>query len=99
MSEFSLPATPDDLAWLDLRARLARTANALHVSAACDDPADRAALLVMAGNLANLAISIPMSRAAGLPSGPVEASTLLATQVLQLHRPGHPKALVEEFTD
>ena len=85
MSEFRLPLTQRDCSWLELRERLARAARELHFSAVSGDAANGPTLLVIAGNLAGLALSIPMSPTPnqGTPGGVVDASTLFATQVLQ----------------
>ncbi|MGA7675194.1 MAG: hypothetical protein WCA78_09135 [Rhizomicrobium sp.] len=88
MSEFALPLSPRDRGWLDLRERLARAARDLHFSAVSHDAVNGPTLLVIAGNLAGLALSIPMR-----PTPPktmsdgsgrlVDASTLFNTQILQ----------------
>jgi hypothetical protein len=85
MSEFALPLPPHDQERLELRERLARVARELHFSAVSNDAANGPALLVIAGNLAGLALSIPMSPtpSQGTPGGMVDASTLFATQILQ----------------
>jgi hypothetical protein len=86
MTEFSLPTTTRDRSWLDLRARLARAARDMHFSAVSGEAINSALLLAIAGSLAGLAISIPISPQPKLSGGPVDASTLLATQILQLDR-------------
>jgi len=85
MSEFQLPLAPRDRSWLDLRERLARAARELHFSAVSNEAGNGPTLLMIAGNLAGLALSIPMSPAANQENsgGIVDASTLLATQILQ----------------
>jgi hypothetical protein len=83
MSEFKLPLTPRDRSWIDLRERLARAARELHFSAVSGDPTNGQTLLVIAGNLAGLALSIPANPAQRMSGGLVDASTLFATQVLQ----------------
>jgi hypothetical protein len=95
MSEFTLPLGPRDREWVELRERLARAARELHFSAVSNDSMNGAALLAIAGSLAGLAMSIPMCPAGssshgpihgpthGMSGGLVDASTLLATQVLQ----------------
>jgi hypothetical protein len=88
MSELLSPWASRDRGWLELRVRLARAAREMHFSALSSDAVNSAALLAMAENLANLAISIPMNPAAsGIPSRPVDASTLVATQILQFSGP------------
>jgi hypothetical protein len=85
MSEFTLPLPPRERSWLELRERLARAARELHFSAVAGDAANGPTLLVIAGNLAGLALSIPTSPTPtqGTPGGMVDASTLFATQILQ----------------
>ncbi len=84
MSEFALPLTPRDQEWIEYRERLARAARELHFSATSGDAANGATLLVIAGNLAGLALSIPMPPAPvqDTTGGPVSAYTLFATQIL-----------------
>jgi hypothetical protein len=82
MSQFRLPLSERDRGWVDLRERLARAAREIHFVAVSSEAMNGAVLLVIAGNLADLAMSIPMSPA---PIGLVDASTLIATQVLH-HR-------------
>ena len=84
MPLYALPLTPRDQRWLVLRDRLARAARDMHFSAVSSDAMNGAAMLVIAGNLASLALSIPVKSASDMAIGPVEASTLLATQILQL---------------
>ena len=92
MSEFALPLTPRDQSWLQLRERLARAARELHFSAVAGDATNGPTLLVIAGNLAGLALSIPMGPAPPPASAPdsfgglVDGSTLFATQILQRGR-------------
>jgi hypothetical protein len=85
MSEFELPLAPRDRSWLDLRERLARVARELHFSAISNDNGNGPTLLMIAGNLAGLALSIPMSPAPTQETsgGLVDGSTLFATQILQ----------------
>ena len=85
MSEFKLPLTPHDRERLELRERLARAARDLHFSAVSGEAANGPTLLMIAGNLARLALSIPMPPALplGTSGGLVDASTLFATQILQ----------------
>jgi hypothetical protein len=85
MSEFALPLTPRDREWIEYRERLARAARELHFSAVSGDTANGPTLLVIAGNLAGLALSIPMPPAPvqDMPGGLVSAYTLFATQILQ----------------
>jgi hypothetical protein len=84
MSEFALPLTPRDQEWIDYRERLARAARELHFSAVSGGAANGPTLLVIAGNLAGLALSIPMPPAPvhDTTGGPVSAYTLFATQIL-----------------
>jgi len=85
MSEFALPLTARERGWVELRERLARAARELHFSAVSDRSANGPTLLVIAGNLAGLALSIPARTvcAPAIPGGPVDASTLFAAQILQ----------------
>jgi hypothetical protein len=83
MSEFMLPLAAHDQGWIDLRDRLGRAARELHFFAVSSEAVDGASLLVIAGNLARLAMSIPMCPAQATSGGLVDASTLLAVQVLQ----------------
>jgi hypothetical protein len=83
MSEFSLPLSIRDRAWIEFRERLARAARNMHFVAVSNDTASGAKLLVVSGNLADLAMSIPMSPAPGMSGALVDASTLFAVQILQ----------------
>jgi hypothetical protein len=76
--------SPRERGWIDLRERLAHAAREIHFSAFSSGTPNSAALLAIAGNLAGLAMSIPLEPARVGSSGPVDASTLLATQILQL---------------
>ncbi len=91
MPEFALPMTARDRGRLDLRARLARAAREMRGSAVSHEAVDGAALLAIAGDLASLAIGMPAGSEAGPSTGPVDASTLFATQLLQhcSPEPGH----------
>jgi hypothetical protein len=86
-SEFTLPFAPHDQGWLDLRELLASAAREIHFSAVSSETRHGPALLMIARNLAALAMSIPMLSAQRsgqvAPGALVEASTLLAAQVLQ----------------
>jgi hypothetical protein len=82
ISEFELLLAERNHAWSDLRERLARAARELHFAGVASQTQEGAALLAIATSLAGLAMSIPMPVAHGL-GGPVEASTLFATQILQ----------------
>lgn len=86
MAEFSLPLPPRDEGWINLRAQLARAARDMHFAAVSKDAANGAALLAIAGNLAQLAMSIPSFAELGTPGRPADASTLFAAQLLQLNR-------------
>jgi len=59
-------------------------ARELHFSATSGNAANGPTLLVIAGNLAGLALSIPLSPASvqNTSGGPVSAYTLFATQIL-----------------
>jgi hypothetical protein len=83
MAEFTLPLSTRDREWIELRERFARAAREMHFVAVSSEAVDAAALLAVAGTLAQLAMSIPMCPAKAMPGGPVDASTLLAVQVLQ----------------
>lgn len=88
MSEFTLPLSPRDRGWIDLRERLANAAREIHFSAFSSGTPNSAALLAIAGNLAGLAMSIPLEPARASSTCPVDTATLIATQILQLeHRP------------
>lgn len=85
MSEFKQPLTPLERGWIELRERYAHAARELHFSAVASDAANGPTLLVITGNLAGLALSIPMrstptQRTSG---GLVDASILFAAQILQ----------------
>jgi hypothetical protein len=71
MSEFTLSLGPRDQQWLDLRERFARAARELHFNAISNSAGNGAALLAISGNLARLAMSIP------LPPTQGELDTLL----------------------
>ena len=85
MSEFALPLSPRERGWVELRERLARAARELHFSGFASNAGNGPALLVIAGNLAGLALSIPERPVCAPPTqgGLVDASTLFATQILQ----------------
>jgi hypothetical protein len=87
MREFSNVLSPRDQGWLDLRERLARAAREMHFSATSLETGHGAALLMISGNLATLAMSIPMpscpAAAERAPTALVEPYTLLAVQLLQ----------------
>ncbi|HEY0282988.1 MAG TPA: hypothetical protein VGC27_10245 [Rhizomicrobium sp.] len=83
MTEFKLPLLPRDRGWLELRERLARAARDLHFSAVANENGNGPALLMIAGNLAGLALSIPLRPNPISSGGLVDASTLYATQILQ----------------
>ena len=83
MSEFALPLSARDREWVELRERLARAARDMHFVAVSNEAVDAAALLAVAGTLAKLAMSIPMCPDRPIFGGPVDASTLLATQILR----------------
>ena len=84
MSEFALPLSPRDQEWIEYRERLAQSARALHFAAISGTTANGALHLVIAGNLAGLALSIPMppARVQDTSGGLVSAYTLFATQIL-----------------
>jgi hypothetical protein len=83
MSEFTLPLSERDQDWIKLRERFGRAAREMLSEAASNEAVDAAALLRVAGILARLAISIPRCPTKVSSVGPVDASTLLAAQVLQ----------------
>jgi hypothetical protein len=87
MHELSNVLNPRDQGWLDLRERLARAAREMHFSATSQETSHGAALLMISGNLATLAMSIPMpprpAAAACAPTALVDPYTLLAVQILQ----------------
>jgi hypothetical protein len=83
MSEFSLPLSIRDRGWLELRERLVRAARNIHFVAVSSNATNGAKLLVVSGNLADLAMSIPMSPEPGMSRTLVGASTLIALQDLQ----------------
>jgi hypothetical protein len=86
-SGFPPPPNPREQGWLDLRERLARAAREIHFSAVSRDASHSATLLMIAGNLATLAMSIQVTRSPAAqhcaPTGPVEPYTLLAAQLLR----------------
>jgi hypothetical protein len=81
MPEFTLPLAARDRNWLDLRERLARAARDMHFCAVSSEAANSTALLVIAGNLAQLAMSIPMSPVQAVLGGLVEPATPFAAQI------------------
>ena len=87
MLDITPPSGARDQAWSDLRDRLARAARELHFSATSPGISHGATLLAIAGNLAALAMSIPMAGSTPAPPQLVEASTLLAVQLLQDRTP------------
>jgi len=86
MPEFVLQLTPRDRAWNALRERLSHAAREMHFFAFSGGTANSAALLTISGNLAELAMSIPLESAKIGSIGLVDSSTLFATQVLQFDR-------------
>lgn len=87
MPEFALPPTSRDQGWSELRERLSRAAREMHFHAFSIGAANGPALLVISGNLAGLAMSIPLEPSNIGSIRLVDASTLFATQILQLdHR-------------
>lgn len=85
MSEFALPLTARERGWVELRERLARAARELHFYGYANEAGNGPTLLLIAGNLAGLALSIPIRPISvpAMPGGLVDASTLFATQILQ----------------
>jgi hypothetical protein len=83
MPEFARPLPRRDEGWIDLRERLARAARQLHYLAVSDEAVNGAALLVVSGNLARLALSIPVPASSALSAGWVDASTLISVQTSQ----------------
>lgn len=77
-SEFTLPLSPRDQGWIDLRTRLARAAREIHFSAFSGAELNSGALLVIAGNLAGLAMSIPLEPTQDGSTGFVDKSTPFA---------------------
>ena len=87
MPEFTLPLTPRDRGWSEMRERLSRAAREMHFYAFSNGAVNGAALLVISGRLAGLAMSIPLEPSNIGSVGLVDSSTLFATQILQLdHR-------------
>jgi hypothetical protein len=83
MPKFTLPLGSSDPGWIELRERLARLASEMHFCAVSNEALNGARLLAIAGNLAGLALSIPMYPTQTTSGGLVDALTLIATQVLQ----------------
>jgi hypothetical protein len=63
MAQFTLPLPARDRGWIELREQLARAARNMHFVAMSSDAVNGARLLLVSGNLADLAMSIPMSPA------------------------------------
>jgi hypothetical protein len=85
-SEFTMLVGPRGDGWIDLRTRLARSARELHFVAVASQSANGSSILMIAGRLAELAMSIPMRPEAKPPdelaAGTlVNASTLFAAQM------------------
>jgi hypothetical protein len=98
MPEFKLPLSERDREWIALRERFARAARDMHFVAVSNDAVNGAMLLAVAGSLAELAMSIPLSPAP-VP-GLVDSSTLLATQILQLRqRPDCDGTVIAEWKE
>lgn len=55
--------------WIDLRERLARAAREIHFFAVASDAVNGTALLKISGNLAGLAMSIPLRPSRTAPIG------------------------------
>jgi hypothetical protein len=86
MPEFVLHLTARDRGWNALRERLAHAAREMHFFAFSGGTANSAALLLISGNLAEIAMSIPLEPAKIGSIGLVDSSTLFATQILQIDR-------------
>ncbi len=86
MPEFVLHLTARDRGWSALRERLSHAAREMHFFAFSGGTANSAALLVISGHLAELAMSIPLEPEKIGSIGLVDSSTLFATQVLQIDR-------------
>jgi len=86
MPEFVLHITPRDRGWNALRERLAYAAREMHFFAFSGGTENSAALLLISGNLADMAMSIPLEPAKIGSIGLVDSSTLFATQILQIDR-------------
>ncbi len=84
MPEFAPTLAARDQAWMDLRERLSAAARDMHFFAFSSDAVNGAAILMISANLARLAMTIPLHPAPTPGGGPVDASTLFATQILQL---------------
>jgi hypothetical protein len=96
MPEFALPLTTRDRGWNEMRERLARAAREMHFYAFSGGAANCAALLVISGNFAGLAMSIPLDPSNIGAIGLVDSSTLFATQILQLdHRAQDNSSVVD----
>jgi hypothetical protein len=86
ISEFTLPPSRHDQGWFNLREGLTRAAREVHFSAVSPGTNQGSALLMLAGNLAALAMSIPaqsaQNQAPGMTSPLIRASTSVAAQAL-----------------
>jgi len=92
MLESKWSIAPRDRAWIVLRERLAHTAREMHFAAISNDTVNGASLLRIAGNFAALAMSIPMEPVRETVGGLVDASTLVAAQMLKPSSEGNPGA-------
>jgi hypothetical protein len=85
--EIDVPLRSREQGWRDLRERLARAAREIHFSAVTCENDRGAVLLTIAGNIAALAMSIPLCLVENYVQPPpvclVDSTTLLATQILQ----------------
>lgn len=87
MSDFARLAPSRNRERSEFRERLARAAREMHFFAHSSSSENAAALLAISKDLAGLAMSIPLEPAHAASAGLVDASTLFATQILQLdHR-------------
>ena len=89
MAQFTLPLSARDRGWIELRAHLARAARNMHFVAMSSDAANCAKLLLVSGNLADLAMSIPMSPEPRPVGGLVDGPTLFAAQALRRDADGN----------
>lgn len=84
MNESTLPENDRDVGWFELRERLASAARETHFFAFSAEASNSAAILMISGRLADLAMSIPLEPSHNASVGLTDASTLFATQILQL---------------
>ena len=80
MPEFTPPLPPRRREWSEHREWLASVVREMHFAAGSRDGVNDATVFVISGNLADLALNLPIRPTHGTPGRLVQASTLVAAQ-------------------